>query len=168
MLATRTAISARSRYAATMAIMSLFGCGGQHPTASGEARQAPSPQNVASPATAGGPGCAGLGLRTAKAYGSVSRLAGAFSTNAGEINDWLASRGGPTGPGIVTSQSSSLPTGTPMSVCYYDGQFRVAKGPPGQAPPVYTRIDILVPAHGQAYLDAAGTQQNLRISAPQR
>lgn len=118
------------------------------------------------PAAATAALCTTVGLRTAQGYGTVSGATGAFSTDIGSLRHWMDTRSGSSAPGAATSQYSGYPTSSATAVCYFDGTFAVAKGPPGQTPPTYSRIDVVVAPDGLPYLDVAGTPDNLPISDP--
>lgn len=166
MLTKSRAINLCRRLLAPIAILTLAACGERE--APNQSEQAPSRLSAGGSSAGTNDACSTTALRAAQSYGEVSRLSGAFVGSPAEIARWMASRLGPSAPSVLKSQYSSYASDSELSVCYFDGRFMVAKGPPNEQPPLYTRIDIIVGPDGRAYLDAAGTQESLPTLGPDR
>jgi hypothetical protein len=106
-------------------------------------------------------------LSTAKAYGPITSVSGAFAATAGQVAAWQETRDGPNGPSL-TSAFRRLPSGEPLFVCYYDGTFSSFPGPPlpnGQERQ-YGRIALIVDHGGKATFDRVGPTNVFAIVNP--
>jgi hypothetical protein len=89
--------------------------------------------------------------------------------------DFQSKRYGPNGPDAVHSSVKSRPANERMSLCYYDGDFHVAKGGPpapngvaAQSPAPTTRLSVLVFADGHAEFEGVGDRQKFQANGPSR
>lgn len=123
-------------------------------------------RSIAAPSSVEVAACQGA-LTTAREYGPIESVSGAFASTAGQIAIWQETRDGPSGPHF-TSFLRGLPPGQPLFVCYYDGTFSTFPGPPlpnGQ-PRQYGRIVLIVDQAGRATFDRVGPRDVLTITSP--
>jgi hypothetical protein len=99
-------------------------------------------------------------MKFAEAYGNVATISGAFESTVGGMADYQEDRFGADGPKAVSQPISSRPRDERVTLCYYDGTFNLAKGPPPGADGEvvkweYVRLSVLVFEDGSADLDSA-------------
>jgi hypothetical protein len=111
--------------------------------------------------------CATTGMSVARVYGNVTAVSGAFRVNASELADWQETRHGPDGPS-ERSPWRGKPATTPVTVCFYDGDFPNFPGGPGPTPVKYDRLVVIVPGDESPSMYVVGNHATLSVERPHR
>jgi hypothetical protein len=100
-------------------------------------------------------------------YSQTLTLAAALPTTAGAVAHWEYTRNGPDGPRPLVSRWSSLPAGSKVTFCYFDGDFANFSPPgPRGALRLHERALVIL-GHGQGpWLDFIGPRATNPLSAP--